>query len=65
MQTLSVEALRQIAQAQVPDAQQTEHFELLDKNRSGSIAQLLKFLEVSQSRLFELCASVDATVVVS
>jgi hypothetical protein len=48
MQTLSVENLRRIAQAQVPDAQQNEYFELLDKNTSGSLT------ETEQVRLREL-----------
>ncbi|KPQ33939.1 MAG: hypothetical protein HLUCCA11_16785 [Phormidesmis priestleyi Ana] len=48
MQTLSTENLRQIAQAQVPADQQSEHFELLDKNKSGSLT------EAEQRRLHEL-----------
>jgi hypothetical protein len=48
MQTLSVEDLRRIAQAHVPENQQNEHFELLDKNKSGSLT------EVEQVRLHEL-----------
>jgi hypothetical protein len=39
MQTLSIEDLRRIAQAQVPTAQQDEHFKLLDKNKSGSLTE--------------------------
>ncbi len=48
MQTLSIEDLRRIAQAQVPTEQQDEHFELLDKNKSGSLT------ETEQVRLSEL-----------
>jgi hypothetical protein len=48
MQTLSIGDLRQIAQAQVSNAQQDEHFELLDKNKSGSLT------ETEQVRLREL-----------
>jgi hypothetical protein len=48
MQTLSIEDLRQIAQAQVPADQQDEHFKLLDKNKSGSLT------ETEQIRLREL-----------
>ncbi len=48
MQTLSIEDLRQIAQAQVPADQQSEYFELLDKNKSGSLT------ETEQIRLREL-----------
>jgi hypothetical protein len=48
MQTLSIEDLRRIAQAQVPAEQQDDHFELLDKNKSGSLT------ETEQIRLHEL-----------
>jgi hypothetical protein len=49
MQTLmSVEDLRRIAQVEVPENQQAERFELVNKNKSGSLT------EVEQVRLREL-----------
>jgi hypothetical protein len=49
MQTLmSVEELRRIAQAEVPENQQAERFELVNKNKSESLT------EVEQVRLREL-----------
>lgn len=53
MQTLNAEDLRTIAQAQVTQAQQDEHFTLLDKNQSGSLT------EIEQTRLHELRTSAD------
>ena len=53
MQTFSIEALREVARAQVSSAQQEEHFALLDKNKSESLT------ESERSRLQELRTSAD------
>lgn len=40
MQHLSVRALRNVANAEIPSSQQQRHFELLDKNSEGTISEL-------------------------
>jgi len=37
MQTYSIELLRSIAESQIPQAKQTRHVELLEKNKEGTI----------------------------
>ncbi|MEA5536882.1 hypothetical protein [Crocosphaera sp. XPORK-15E] len=53
LQTLSVEALRQIAQSQIPTAQQERHITLLEHNQESSLS------ETEQEELQELSKAAD------
>lgn len=53
LQSLSVEALRQVAQAQVPPEQQERHLALLAQNQAGTITAL------QQQELQSLTLAVD------
>jgi len=53
LQTLSVEALRQIAQSQIPSIQQKRHVTLLERNQEGLLT------EEEQRELRELSLAAD------
>ncbi|EAW34316.1 hypothetical protein VB834_11665 [Limnoraphis robusta Tam1] len=53
LQTLSVEALRQIAQSQIPPAQQERHIALLERNQESSLS------EAEQQELQQLSQAAD------
>lgn len=56
MQTLSVGALREIAQSQIPQSQQKRHLELLEQNQERSLT------EEEQKELQELSLAADQTM---
>lgn len=53
LQTLSVEALRQIAQSQIPPDQQERHIALLERNQESSLS------EAEQQELQQLSQAAD------